>query len=124
MNISRLARHAACLLLLITLLLPVTAAYAQSGGGYDLTWSTVDNGGAVSTGGDYALGGAAGQPDAGTLSGGNFELSGGFWYIKVENPTAARVIALIARTPAASGIAAVVLLAVVVGLRRASRKQR
>ena len=47
---------------------------------YDLFWWTVDGGGAAfSSGGGYELGGAIGQPDAGTLSGGDFTLGGGFW---------------------------------------------
>lgn len=55
-------------------------ALAQSGGEYDLTWSTVDGGGATfSTGGDYTLGGTTGQPDAGLLTGGDYALVGGFW---------------------------------------------
>jgi len=55
-------------------------ALAQSGGGYDLSWNTVDGGGATfSTGGGYALGGTVGQPDAGTLTGGGYTLVGGFW---------------------------------------------
>ena len=46
-------------------------ARAQSGGGYDLTWHTVDNGGAsFSTGGGYQL------------SGGDYTLAGGFWGAK------------------------------------------
>jgi len=55
-------------------------AVAQTGGGYDLTWSTIDGGGATfSSGGGYQLGGTMGQSDAGTMGGGNYELSGGFW---------------------------------------------
>ena len=66
---------AACLLLLAAV--PVLA---QSGGGYDLTWSTVDGGGGTfSTGGGYSLGGTAGQPDAGLLTGSGYALGGGFW---------------------------------------------
>jgi len=65
----------ACLVLLAAV--PVLA---QSGGGYDLSWSTVDGGGgAFSTGGVYSLGGTAGQPDAGFLTGGVYTLGGGFW---------------------------------------------
>ena len=41
---------------------------------------TVDAGGGTSTGGGFALSGTIGQPDAsGALSGGAFELHGGFW---------------------------------------------
>ena len=55
-------------------------ALAQSGG-YDLSWWTVDGGGATfSGGGGYSLGGTAGQADAGALAGGSYTLSGGFWY--------------------------------------------
>jgi hypothetical protein len=58
----------------------LSAARAQSGGEYDLTWHTVDNGGtAFNTGSNYQLGGAIGQPDAGALSGGDYTLAGGFW---------------------------------------------
>lgn len=65
----------ACLLLLAAV--PVLA---QSGAGYDLTWSTVDGGGGTfSFGGAYALGGTAGQPDAGLMTGGTYTLAGGFW---------------------------------------------
>jgi hypothetical protein len=39
----------------------VGIAVAQSGGGYDLSWSTIDGGGHTwSTGNDYSLGGAIG----------------------------------------------------------------
>lgn len=68
------------LLLFVLLLLAASSALAQSGGGYDLTWNTVDGGGcAFSTGGVYSLGGTIGQADAGTLAGGGYALSGGFW---------------------------------------------
>ncbi len=54
--------------------------YAQTGGGFDLSWSTVDGGGATSsTGGTFGLGGTIGQPDAGRQTGGAFTLDGGFW---------------------------------------------
>ena len=51
---------------------------AQSGGGYDLTWSTIDGGGGASSGA-YSLGGTVGQPDAGAMTGGAYSLVGGFW---------------------------------------------
>ena len=41
-------------------------------------WHTLDGGGGMSTGGAFVLRGTMGQPDAGTLSGGGFELRGGF----------------------------------------------
>ncbi len=53
---------------------------AQSGGGYDLTWNTMDGGGATfSTGGTYSLGGTIGQFDARKIIGGTYTLNGGFW---------------------------------------------
>jgi hypothetical protein len=66
----------------LTMLVLAAGAQAQSGGGYDLSWSTVDGGGQTwSTGGVYSLGGTIGQPDAGSEhGGGNYELQGGFWH--------------------------------------------
>jgi hypothetical protein len=67
-------------LLVLVLSRPAGPVSAQSGGGYDLTWSTIDSGGAMfSTGGGYTLGGTIGQADAGVLSGGGYTLAGGFW---------------------------------------------
>ncbi len=58
----------------------VALVSAQTGGGYNLTWSTMDGGGYMfSTGGGYSLGGTMGQPDAGIMSGGGYTLAGGFW---------------------------------------------
>ena len=56
-----------------------TTSHAQSGGQFDLTWSTIDNGGGASSGGQFQLRGSVGQHDAGTLAGGNFTVEGGFW---------------------------------------------
>ncbi len=47
---------------------------------YDLSWWTVDGGGAtLSIEGGYALSGSLGQPDAGALASDDYMLSGGFW---------------------------------------------
>ncbi len=55
-------------------------ASAQTGGIFDLSWNTIDGGGATySTGGVFSLGGTIGQPDAGVMSGGVYTLQGGFW---------------------------------------------
>jgi hypothetical protein len=79
-RISMPARVAA-LLALGLLGLASGPARAQSGGPYDLTWSTIDGGGETATsGGVYSLGGTAGQPDAGLAAGGVYSLQGGFWY--------------------------------------------
>jgi hypothetical protein len=66
----------------VGLLLPIaaaTVAFAQ----YEISWHTVDGGGAMfSTGGTFSLGGTIGQPDAQAppvMAGGTFELTGGFW---------------------------------------------
>jgi hypothetical protein len=50
--------------------------------GYALDWWTVDGGGSMfGTGAPFELSGTLGQPDAGAvaLTGGGFELVGGFW---------------------------------------------
>jgi hypothetical protein len=45
---------------LVALLLVASIVLAQTGGGYDLSWSTIDGGGSTfSTGGAYGLGGTA-----------------------------------------------------------------
>jgi hypothetical protein len=65
---------------LAALLGAAVLVYAQVGGGYDLSWNTVDGGGGTfSAGGIYTLGGTIGQPDAGQMSGGVYGLTGGFW---------------------------------------------
>jgi hypothetical protein len=47
---------------------------------YEISWWTVDGGGeTLSRGGEYALAGTAGQPDADLLTGGGYKLAGGFW---------------------------------------------
>jgi hypothetical protein len=58
--------------ILLCSLLLAGAALASSEQSYALPWWTVDGGGGTfSTGGGYSLGGSVGQPDAGTLSGGD-----------------------------------------------------
>lgn len=47
---------------------------------FDLSWHTIDGGGATfTTGGTFELSGTIGQPDAGVMTGGTFTLVGGFW---------------------------------------------
>lgn len=61
--------------------------YAQSGGGFELSWSTVDGGGGTfSSGGGYSLGGTIGQSDAGLVGGGGYVLEGGFWHSAAPPP--------------------------------------
>lgn len=67
------------------LLFTGSAACAQSGGDFEITSFTIDNGGDVATGGDFTLVGVIGQPDAGpTLTGGDFSLTGGFLFVNEE----------------------------------------
>jgi len=68
-----------CAAVLALLLAPVSAM-AQTGGGYDLTWNSMDGGGQMNlSGGSYTLKGTIGQPDAGLHVGGSYWLGGGFW---------------------------------------------
>jgi hypothetical protein len=59
-----------------TLALVTLATHAQN---YSIDWFKIAGGGGSSTGGPFALSGTAGQPDAGSMSGGNYSLTGGFW---------------------------------------------
>lgn len=71
-------RHQPITILAFTFSLAIVSAlpaHAQ----YDISWHTIDGGGGVSTGGAFALAGTIGQPDAGIMSGGRFDLEGGFW---------------------------------------------
>ena len=86
-NLTNLRKAAKVIFALAALLLLASVATAQTGGtstslsaGYDLSWWTVDNGGVTfNSGGNYTLGGTAGQPDAGVLSNDGYSLGGGFW---------------------------------------------
>lgn len=62
-------------------------AFAAAAQNYTIDWQTIDGGGGTSTGGPYSLSGTIGQPDAGTLSGGQFTLTGGFWALPVAVQT-------------------------------------
>ncbi len=77
---KRLIRPICWVVPIALMLLLVTATIHAQTGGYDLSWFSVDGGGQTfSTGGGYELGGATGQPDAGTLGGGSYIMIGGFW---------------------------------------------
>ena len=76
MNIHRIIP---VLILTAGLLMLLSSGFAQTGGGYDLSWNTWDGGGGTSIGGSYEISGTIGQPDAGVMSGGSYTLSGGFW---------------------------------------------
>ena len=73
-------------LVLAALLSLSSVALAQDGvephqaGGYELSWRTVDVGGAnPREGSGYTLGGTVGQPDGAVWQGGDYVLEGGFW---------------------------------------------
>lgn len=82
------------LILQATVLLITSAAvaYAQAGGGFNMSWFTVDDGGGTSTGGSYTWSATIGQPDAGTLSNGRFTFVGGFWGVAASTPTPGPII--------------------------------
>jgi len=82
----RLATALAVLVCLTTALVWGSSALAQSGGGYDLTWNSVDGGGGGGSGGAYAMSGTIGQADAGVLSGGSFALRAGLWFGYIPAP--------------------------------------
>jgi len=55
------------------------SSIAQTGGGYGLTWSSIDAGSPTqSAGAGYLLGGTMGQPETGRLAGGAYVMDGGF----------------------------------------------
>lgn len=73
------------------LVLCVAAAAPAFPQPYDISWRTVDAGGSMGlSGGPYRLDVTIGQPDAGpAVSGGPYELAGGFWPVALPNvPTA------------------------------------
>ena len=64
---------------IVTVATTVSLALAQSGP-LEIPWYTIDGGGTTaSSGGDFALSGTVGQPDAGISSGGIYAAHGGFW---------------------------------------------
>lgn len=61
--------------------------------GLSVAPASIDGGGGASSAGTYTLAGTAGQPDAGSLSGGKYTLDGGLWpglltrVVIVDGPT-------------------------------------
>jgi hypothetical protein len=82
--------------------LPLFLAAAPWAGAqpYNLNWASIDGGGGVATGGLYAVSSTVGQPDAGTMSGGNYRLAGGFWGVAVAVQTPGAPFLTITRNPA------------------------
>jgi hypothetical protein len=85
-------------LLLLSALAFSRLALAQ--GEFSLNWWSVAGGGSRNSGGSYALSGSSGQKDAGgSMSGGAFDLQGGFWALPVAAPTAPTGLAATAVLP-------------------------
>jgi len=79
---KNLTKISLSLLVIFTALLVMSAAVLGSANQYELIWWTVDGGGGVSqsAGGEFSMTCTIGQPDAGeTMSGGNFDMGGGFF---------------------------------------------
>ena len=66
-------------ILLIGSILFIGTASTVQGQTYAIDWYTVDGGGGTSSGGNFTLSGTIGQPDAGSMAGGDYVLDGGFW---------------------------------------------
>lgn len=75
---NRIIKNAVIGLLPVCFLISAPAL-GQTGGDYDLSWSTIDAGGEQSSGGQYTVMGTIGQADAAWSVGGDYELLGGFW---------------------------------------------
>ncbi|NIM96410.1 MAG: hypothetical protein GTO18_22145 [Anaerolineales bacterium] len=72
---KRILILASFMILLLALIVPAMAANGE----YEISQWVVSNGGGESIGGSYSLTGTIGQPDAGSLRGGDYDLGGGFW---------------------------------------------
>ncbi|UCE50206.1 MAG: hypothetical protein JSW47_08585 [Phycisphaerales bacterium] len=59
---------------ILVVVLCISLAFAD----YDVPAFTIDAGGDTSSGGDFSLTATIGQPHAGVMTGGDFELAGGF----------------------------------------------
>ena len=85
MNGANRTLHAATLVLMFC---PGLVCLASD---FELDWWTVDGGGGTfSTGGGFELGGTIGQPDAGVMTGGDYELTGGCWPAASAGPAICR----------------------------------
>lgn len=95
------------------LLLVVSAAivYAQVGGGFDLSWNSINSGATQnSTDGFYSLNASAGEPASGDMGDGFYSVQGGFLNDIVAGTTAtitppATATSTVTRTPSATASA-------------------
>jgi hypothetical protein len=68
------------MLSVIYLLAASSGVHAQSGGPYELTWTTIAAGGGTLNGGAYSLVSTLGQPEPGPgANGGDYSLTAGVW---------------------------------------------
>ena len=72
---------AAVILLFVAALFSVALAQSDE---FDLPWFSIDGGSGVSDGGRFELRGVIGQSEAGSLTGGNFAVGGGFLALPVD----------------------------------------
>lgn len=56
-----------------------------SGRDFVIRNSTIDSGGGSGAGGDFAIAGTIGQPDAAIMTGDDYTLRGGFWTFKAAS---------------------------------------
>ncbi|UCC31103.1 MAG: hypothetical protein JSU86_02270 [Phycisphaerales bacterium] len=83
MNDKQIAKNVILMMLLTASVGAATAA------DYAVDWYTIDGGGVMkASGGVYEVSGTIGQPDAGTLSGGAYDVIGGFWVLGRACPPA------------------------------------
>ena len=70
-----------CITITLGIFATLSLSFAMRANDFDLDWYTIDGGGEMwSMGNDFELSGTIGQPDAGAvMTGGDFELIGGFW---------------------------------------------
>jgi hypothetical protein len=86
----RIQRSLRSTLRLALLFLPLSHALAQS---YSINWYKISGGGGTATGGVFTVSTTIGQHDAGSMSGGPFQLTGGFWApIAVQTVAAPRLL--------------------------------
>jgi hypothetical protein len=71
----------------LTLTAAIAALPAAASAQLQIPWYSIDCGGGVSAGGAFELRGVIGQHDAGTMSGGGFQLLGGFLAAATAGPT-------------------------------------
>ena len=83
------ARAARCCLSTVALLaLSLTSAFGQAGGNFEITRSTISNGGEQSAGGSFVIFGTIGQTVVTGADNGPFSIRSGFWSLSAPvNPT-------------------------------------